>query len=161
MFLSNIRWKYIDVEGIRWRLVMMCFLSMMSLLCRVWPALLEILGPMVPPDRKWVTNEPLLFLLQRPSVKPCQAAVQPFGVAARAAVHKPIPRDKWDLILQVFCVISVGSEGPTSALIRLGSSVPVTWWAGGMLTRTVCRLTQLNLTWTQCFSILYVQYLCI
>ena len=35
-----------------------------------------------------------------------------FGMAARAAVHKPIPHDKWDLILQVFCVISVGNEGP-------------------------------------------------
>lgn len=116
----------------------------MSLLCRVILALLEIPGPMVPLDRKWVTNEPLLSPLQRLSAKRCQAAVQSFGMAARAAVHKPIPHDKWDLILQVFCVISVGNEALTSVLIRLniaGSSVPgsVMWWAAGMLTRTVCR----------------------
>lgn len=138
----------------------------MSLLCRVWPAILEILGPTVPPDRKWVTNEPLLFLLQRLSVKWCQAAVQSFGTAARAAVHKPIRRDKWDLILQVLCIISVGNEAPTSALIKLniaGSSVPgaVMWWAGGMLTQSVCWLTQLNFYLKTVFQYLhmYLMYL--
>ncbi len=129
----------------------------MSLLCRVSPARLEIPGLMVLLDRKWVTNEPLLFLLPRLSVRWCQAAVQSSGVAARAVVHKPIPHDKWVLIPQVSCVISVGNEAPTSALIRLsiaGSSVPgaVMWWAGGMLTHTVCRLTQLNFTCSKYFS---------
>lgn len=74
-------------------------------------------------------------------MKWCQAAVQSFGMAARASVHKPIPHDKWELILQVFCVISVGNEAPTSVLIRLsivGSSVPhaVMWCTGGMLTHS-------------------------
>lgn len=130
----------------------------MSLLCRVWLAPLESLGPAVHLDRKWVTNEPLLSLLQRLSVKWCQAAVQYFGMATRAAVHKPIPHDKWDLILQVFCVISVGNEAPTSVLIKwniAGSSVPgaVMWWAGGMWTQTFCRLSQLSLTLKQYFSV--------
>lgn len=74
-------------------------------------------------------------------MKWCQAAVQSFGMAARASVHKPIPHDKWELILEVFCVISVGNEAPTSVLIRLnivGSSVPdaVMWCTGGMSTQS-------------------------
>lgn len=105
----------------------------MSLLCRVWPALLETLVPTVLLARKWVTNELFEFprLLWRPSVKWCQAAVQSSGIAA----HKPIPRDKWDLILQVFCVISVGNKASTLALIKLkhrrGQVCPVAvmWWA--------------------------------
>lgn len=107
----------------------------------------------------------LWFFCFRLSVKWCQAAVQSFGLPAEAVVHKPIPHDKWDLIRQVFCVISVGNECLTSVLIRLiiaGSSVPsaVMWWAGGMLTRTVCRLTQLNFIWRQCFIICFKADLC-
>lgn len=126
----------------------------MFLLCRVWLAPLEILGPMGPLDRKWVTNEPLFSCFIDLSVRRCQAAVQTFGMVVRATVHKPIPHDKWDLILQVFSVISVGNWAPTSVLIRLniaGSSVliSVMWWAGGMLTWTCC--VQLNFNWTRCF----------
>lgn len=104
----------------------------MSLLCRVWLALLETLVPTVLPARKWVTNELFEFppLLWKPSQKWCQAAVQSSGTTA----HKPIPRDKWDLILQVFCVISVGNKASTLALIKLkhcrGQVCPITvmWW---------------------------------
>lgn len=112
---------------------------MISLLCRVWPALLEILGPMVPPDRKWVTNEPSLCCFRGCQWNAAKLLSSLFGIAAGAAVDKPIPHDKWDLILQIFYVISVGSKAPTSVLIRLniaGSMVPeeVMWRAGRMLT---------------------------
>lgn len=137
-------------------------------LCRVWLAPLEILGPMGPLDRKWVTNEPLLSCFIDLSVKRCQAAVQTFGMAVRATVHKPIPHDKWDLILQVFSVISVGNEAPTSVLIRLniaGSSVlsSVMWWAwlNADLDPLCTAQFQLNMVLRYMFPFLFMEQTCL